>query len=222
MSELQALQQKFIQRQKLFLDLRHLQNDDAFKVAQGNLKGAVDYLFQERPQVGEARWACLHAVEKFLKGWIGKQPGATFPKTHTLASLNDRATSLRLARVSDSDLALVACLPGVRYGEIPVSIKEVVDAFNAALICCAFIANEIKKSEASSKPEARIAEQNSLTREEFLSLKEGDKLRSGSSYLTITGIAQEKPRWYRTLAMGATKETIIIEDDFQSCALIVP
>ena len=153
-SELQALQQEFIQRQTLFVDLRHLQNDDAFKVAQGDLTSAVDFLFQERPQVGAARWACLQAVEKFLKGWIGKH-GSTFPKTHTLASLNDLAHSLGLARVSDADLADVQCPPGVRYGEIHVSIEDVVAAFNAALRICAFIANEVKRSNAGSKPGTR-------------------------------------------------------------------
>ena len=220
-SELQALQQEFIQRQTLFEDLRHLQNDDAFKIAQGDLKSAVDFLFQERPQVGEAKWACLQAVEKFLKGWISKH-GGTFPWNHKLASLNDLAFSLGLARVSDADLAAVQCLAGVRYGEIPVLIEEVVTAFNAALRCCAFIANEVKRSDAGSKLEARSPEPNSLTREGFLSLKEGDKLRSGSLHLTITGVVQEKPRWYRTLALGATKETMIIEDDFQSFVLVGP
>jgi hypothetical protein len=68
----------------------------------------------------------------------------------------------------------------------------------------------------------RGPEANCLTREEFLSLKEGDKLRSGGLYLTITGVAQEKPRWYRTLVHGATNETMIIEDDFQSFALVEP
>ena len=117
-SELQALQQEFIQRQTLFVDLRHLQNDDAFNVAQGDLKSAVDFLFQERPQVGAARWACLQAVEKFLKRWISKHV-ATVQWTHELALLNDQAASLGLARVADADLAVVQCPPGVRYGKYP-------------------------------------------------------------------------------------------------------
>ena len=220
-SELQGLQQEFIQRQTQFIDLRHLQNDDGFKIALGDLRSAVDFLFQETPQKGAARWACLQAVEKFLKGWIGKH-GGTFKKNHKLAELNVLASSLRLARLSDVDLATVQCDAGVRYGEIPVSSEEVVGAFNAALRCCAFIANEVKRSDVGSKPEARRPEPNSLTREGFLSLKEGDKLRSGSLHLTITGVAQEKPRWYGTLVLGATKETMIIEDDFRAFALVEP
>jgi len=218
-SELRALQQAFIQRQTLFVDLWHLQNDDAFKVAQGDLKSVADFLSQERPQLGAARRACLQAVEKFLKGWIRKH-GAIATKTHTLALLNDRASSLGLARVSEVDLEVIQCLAGVRYGETPVSTEKVVDAFNAALRCCAFIANEVRRSEAESKLEAYIPEPNSLTREGFLLLKESDELTSDSLHLTITGVAQEKPRWYRTLVLGATKETMITEDDFQSFALV--
>ena len=222
-SELQALRQEFIQRQTLFLDLRYLQNDDAFKIAQGDLKSAVDFLFQEKPQVGEARWACLQAVEKFIKEWIRKH-GATFRRGrdngHILAALYNQASSLGLAGVSDVDLAMVQCDTGVRYGEISVTIEEVVNAFNAALRCCAVIANEIKRSDAGFQPEESRPESNCLTREDFLSLKAGDKLRSGGLYLTIAGVVQERPRWYRTLVLGATKETIIIEDDFQSFALV--
>ena len=153
-SELLALQQEFVQRQHLFLHLLQLRNDDTFKVAQGDLKSAVNFLFQEGPQIGAAKWACLQAVEKFLKGWIGTQ-GATIPKIHTLTQLNDLASSLGLSRVSDGDLAVVQCDAGVRYGEIVVSIEEAVAAFNAALRCCAFIANEVKKSDPTYKPETR-------------------------------------------------------------------
>lgn len=206
-SELQSLQQEFIQCQTLFVDLRYVQNDDAFKIALGNIKGAVDFLFQEKPQTNEARWACLQAVEKFLKGWISKN-GGTFSNIHILARLNDLATNLGLIKVSDVDLALVQCSPGVRYGEIPVTIEEVVDAFNAALRCCAFIANEVKRSDAGSQPETSRPEANSMTREGFLSLKEGDKLQTGGLHLTITGVHQGKPRWYRTLVRSAIKDNV--------------
>ena len=68
-SELQALQHEFTQRHKLFLDLRHLQSDDAFKVAQGDLKSAVDYMAEvKRPvTVGEVTAQGL-AIAKGLNG----------------------------------------------------------------------------------------------------------------------------------------------------------
>jgi hypothetical protein len=217
-TELGALQQEFSERQGLFVVLRYVQNDEAFKIGLGDLKGAVDFLFQERPQLGAARWACLQAVEKFLKGWIGKHGGTGWG--HDLAKLSNDACSLNLARVSDVDIAAVQCSADVRYGDIPVSNEEVVIAFNAALRCCAFIANELKRSEQPSKPDARRPEPNALTREQFLSLKEGDLLRSSGVHITIVGVAQDNPRWYRTRVLGAVKDTMIIEDDFSSFALV--
>jgi hypothetical protein len=158
-SELQALQHEFMQRQTLFLDIQRVQNDNAFNVALGDLKNAVAPLFHESPQIGAARWACLQVVEKFLKEWIRKHETTdNFEKkkfTHSLVELNNWATSLKLARVSDDDLKVVQCDARVRYGEISVSIVEIVDAFNAGLRCCAFIANEVNRNDAGSQQEAR-------------------------------------------------------------------
>ena len=47
-----------------------------------------------------------------------------------------------------------------------------------------------------------------------------DLLRSGGIQMVITAVAQGSPRWYRTLVVGATRETMIIEDDFLSFALV--
>lgn len=214
-SELKRLQTEYVERQRLFVDLRTVQNDGAFHVALGDLNSSVDFLFQERPQVGQARWACLQAVEKFLKGWIAKQ-GAAFQTTHSLTTLKQQASSLGLTGLSDADLAAVQCAAGVRYGEIAVSNDEAVAAFNAALRCCALIASEVTKTRSGANPKPRSPNPNTLTKEQFLSLKTGDVLRSDRLQLTITGIAQEAPRAYRTLVHGATRETMIVEDDFQS------
>jgi hypothetical protein len=218
-TELQTLQQEFSERQGLFSAIRALQNDEAFDAGLGDLKSAVDFLRQEKPRLGGARWACLQAVEKFLKAWITKR-GGSFPNTHSLADLNDRASRLGLPRVSDTDLALVQCPAGVRYGEITVSIEEVTDAFNAALRCCALVAKEVGRSQQDHNLDVRTPNPNALTREQFLSLKEGDLLDTSGLQLTVTGVAQESPRWYRTLVVGATKETMIMEDDFQSFTLV--
>lgn len=218
-NELWALQQQFTVRQKLFLALRNVQNDELFKIALGDLNSAVDFLFQERPQVGQARWACLQAVEKFLKGWIRKQ-GGTPPTNHKLGHLHTLASSLGLSGLDASDIAVVQCRAGVRYGEVTVSNEEVVAGFNAALRACAFIADEIKTSELRAGPKAQHIEPNALTRESFLTLKSGDILRSGDLQLTITGVAQDRLRWYKTLVLGASKETVIVEDDFQSFSLV--
>jgi hypothetical protein len=219
--ELLGLRNEFILRQGLFLDIRQLQNDGVFKAALGDIESAVDALFQQRPHVGKARWDCLQAVEKFIKGWISKK-GGTFSNTHSLAALNGQVSSLGLARVPDADLAAVQCNAGVRYGEITVSNEDVASAFNAMLRCCAFVAKQVKVRATVTKPLTRVPGPNALTKEGFLALKVGDKLRAGRSVLVITGIAQQAPRWYRTLALGATLETVIIEGDFASFSLVSP
>lgn len=221
-NELWALQQQFIEREKLFPALRNVQYDDLFKIAFGDLNSAVDFLFQERPQVGQARWACLQAVEKFLKGWIRKK-GGTVPTGrhgHDLGALHTLASTLSLSGLDAADIAFVQCSAGVRYGEAAVTNEEVVAGFNAALHMCAFIATEVRASEVRSKPTLQRADTKALTRERFLSLKIGDILMSGSFQLTIAGVAQNSPRWYRTLAFGATNETVIVEGDLGSFALV--
>ncbi len=221
-NELQALQHQFTVRQKLFQALRHVQNDDLFKVALGDLNSADDFLFQDRPQVGLARWACLQVVEKFLKGWIRRKGGSppTGRDGHDLEALHNLASGLGLSGLNASDIAAVQCRASVRYGEVTVCNEEVVASFNAALRVCALIADEIRTSDLRAKPTVQRTEPNALTLEDFLSLKTGDILQSGGLPLTITGVAQDRPRWYRTLVFNATKETVIVQDDFKSFALV--
>jgi hypothetical protein len=106
----------------------------------------VYHIFENPAHYGQARWAAAQASEKYLKGFIALR-GRKFAKTHNLAKdLLPVALELGWDDRAAEDLVLSAeCGAGVRYGELPSTMTEAVDAARAALVICGSLAESMLK-----------------------------------------------------------------------------
>jgi hypothetical protein len=105
----------------------------------GDLQASVTLLLSKPPQYGLSKWEALQATEKFLKALITKK-GGTYRFVHDLNGLADNAESLGHPAIPRSGLAKIQCSAGVRYGTPTVTIREAVEAHQAALEVCGLIA----------------------------------------------------------------------------------
>lgn len=92
-----------------------------------------------KPTKGLSKWASLQAAEKFLKAYI-TQKGATAPFSHDLQRLATLAESHGLPSILHAELGKVQCSADVRYGRIPVTKQEAVEAHHVAIGICAEVA----------------------------------------------------------------------------------
>lgn len=90
-----------------------------------------------------AKWAALQAVEKTYKAFLVVHR-AKVPKRHKIAELSKLAAALDLHPADPELIAAVECDPGVRYGEVSVSLPDAVAAHHAALELTWYVAEEIR------------------------------------------------------------------------------
>ena len=110
--------------------------------AKGDLRASVSHLFDRPPQYGLSKWSSLQATEKFIKAYI-TQKGTTPPFSHDLQRLATIAESLGLPVLPQTELSKIQCPADVRYGRVPVTPAEAVEAQHAAIKACAEIAKSI-------------------------------------------------------------------------------
>lgn len=108
----------------------------------GDLQASVTLLVSKPPQYGLSKWEALQATEKFLKALITKK-GGTYKFVHDLNGLASNAESLGHPAIPRSGLAKIQCPAGVRYGTPTVTMKEAVEAHQAALEVCGLIAASV-------------------------------------------------------------------------------
>lgn len=108
--------------------------------ATSDLNASTSHLFTNPPNYGLSKWASLQAAEKFIKAFITSK-GGTPPRHHRLTELAQIAESHGLAKMPDQWLDDVQCSAEVRYGGIPVTAQEAIEAQYGALQICEHIAN---------------------------------------------------------------------------------
>ena len=217
-----GLLETFLRRTDGYLAVRDVQNEVGYREALGDLQVASDCLFQSRPMLGNSRWHCLQAVEKFLKAWFAAKTGAAAPFTHDLARLKSLVEAQGLPPLDTRDVSAVQCAAAVRYDDSTCGPSDCSGAYDAALRICAHVAHAV----ASSAPKQARTETlpgKPLSLSDFYSLKAGDRLTTfGGMELEIVGVRQDSPRWYVTLVRGATRHTMIVEEDRDSFARVHP
>ncbi len=139
--ELEGLFNQFVFGFTAFMRISEIANSDALKSqAYADLNASTNHLFTTPPNYGLSKWASLQAAEKFIKAFITSRGGSP-PRHHRLRDLARLAESLGLAGMLDQWLDDVQCSAEVRYGGIPVTPQEAIDAQYGALQICEHIAN---------------------------------------------------------------------------------
>ncbi len=124
------------------LDIDEVSGSTFATQAKADIKATLSHLFSSPPNHGLSKWSSLQAVEKFIKAYIERR-GNTPPFSHDLARLAAEAELLGLPTISCDDLAKIQCPAGVRYGQVPVSLNEAVEAHQAALSVCAGVSKNL-------------------------------------------------------------------------------
>lgn len=125
-----------------FSALQSLENVPFVDEATGDLHAAATHLLSAPQQLGLSRWASLQAVEKLWKAYI-KVAGDVVKTHHNLKEHAQQASKLGLLMPPPEYIADVQCSAGVRYGEVPVAVKETVKAHLISLEMCKFAAQSI-------------------------------------------------------------------------------
>lgn len=123
--------------------VRELKTYPYFNEIQTDISTAVTVLFAPQPHFGQSKWASCQAAEKLIKYFL-KSRNIHFPNTHKLQSLADLASKegVELDTVALSKASVAA---GVRYGEIPVTAEEAVQAHYASLVIGQQIFHAVEK-----------------------------------------------------------------------------
>lgn len=135
-SELEEISRLFRWGVDSFEFIRAASNLTLVKGALGDLQASVAHLFTNPPQYGQSKWASLQATEKLLKSYI-KKKGQEPEYVHNLQMLADEANHLGMVKFRPDTIEKIQCKTGVRYGAIPVSLLEAIEAHHAALNICA-------------------------------------------------------------------------------------
>ena len=122
--------------------LRMVNDVEYVSQAVGDFEAAVFHLMEHRPQAGLSKWATLQAVEKLIKAYISQKGGAV-RRTHSLSELADHAATFGFPAPPKQYLDNVQCPPGIRYGEISVSVEEALKAHHVSLEICQVAAQHI-------------------------------------------------------------------------------
>ena len=91
-SELREIQTLFCEAEQNLRTIAPVMNAAGYKEGLSDLSTAVNTLTQDRPSIGESRWASLQSAEKFLKAWMNEK-GVTFNWVHDLTQLADVAVA---------------------------------------------------------------------------------------------------------------------------------
>ena len=140
-SELAILHIQFQVSRRDFQTIGTVLNDEGFETGFSDLRLACDQLVQQRPEVGQSRWAALQITEKFVKAWLAER-NVSYKFTHDIASLVSSAESHGLPLVNQADIVLVQCEAKVRYDSSGLKCEDAVRAFYAALRICAHIVSK--------------------------------------------------------------------------------
>lgn len=130
--DLRRISEAFFEGMEAYTTLESNLETALIQLAQGDLRTAVEKLFDSGDRWGESKWASLQAAEKSLKAALSNE-GTSIPKTHKLQELIDLihspTTRIRLAVFAGK----IQCSPAIRYGDESCTRAEAVVAHRAVL-----------------------------------------------------------------------------------------
>lgn len=131
-SEIKAIWEYFQIGFNALSTLQYFSRNNLVFEALADHEASVHILSQSSPSYGNAKWSSLQFTEKLLKGFI-EASGHSFPKTHNLLELADKAISLAIPNPDKSLFGHIQCDASVRYGNPAVSLENALDAHRASL-----------------------------------------------------------------------------------------
>jgi len=142
--ELNYISRIFIAGLNALHSIKEIRSKPLISEANADLESAMSYIFLDPPQYGFSKFSSLQFVEKLLKCYL-KLRNKKFRRAHNLSELVELTKQNGLTYIPKQSLIdKVQCLGGVRYGEIPVLLKEAIEAHHASIEICENIAPEIK------------------------------------------------------------------------------
>ncbi len=109
-----------------------------------DMETAVFQIMNYPPELGLSRWASQQVVEKLLKAYLRASqvdPGMK----HNLAYLAQLSEENGLPALDRHDLEVVGCKASVRYGKIPTSLANAVEAHHISIRIGAVIAGALSQ-----------------------------------------------------------------------------
>lgn len=122
----------------VFGNIHNYRGDELLAKAHADFKASTFHLLHRPPELGLSKWASLQAVEKTLKSLIALR-GGSYPKGgkgHNLEQLTKITEELGQPPIERKLIEKIQCHAGVRYENVGLTVKEVVDAQHAALRIC--------------------------------------------------------------------------------------
>lgn len=112
--------------------LKYLQSKiKYYEEALSDFKSAV-FKISNNESHAQAKWDLLQFIEKLLKGLLDNKQKKV-EHIHKLDKLSEEVNLAYGIMINSNDISSISCKPGVRYGEIDVSEKDLLDAYNATL-----------------------------------------------------------------------------------------
>lgn len=107
-------------------------NHKLMSIARGDVETAVANLMAVEKRYGEARWASLQVAEKIIKCAIDLA-GVKFKQTHNLKELCQQLAATGLEFEVETQLSVLQCRPGIRYGEEASTQEQALLAHHSSL-----------------------------------------------------------------------------------------
>lgn len=140
--EIESIVRQFHIGQRAKNELDSLLDNPLITPVKGDIDASVSHIFTTPPQYGLSKWASLQATEKVIKAFIQEKIGS-FEFIHNLKKLAQKAEGVGLHPISETELDLIQCPAGVRYGEPVVNLTEAIQAHQTSLKTCLEIAKQI-------------------------------------------------------------------------------
>ena len=141
-NEAQKIKQTFLAGLDALSYLDQIKKMPLAKEAKADFEAAVMHIFSEPPNFGLSKWASLQFSEKLLKAYLFAK-NKKYPLNHKLAQLRELSIINGLFSFPENLVNNIQCPAGVRYGEVPVTLSESINAHYSSLGVCYFTAKAI-------------------------------------------------------------------------------
>lgn len=101
------------------------------------------FLMENNGSYGISKWHSLQFVEKILKAYLHTK-AISLKKTHNLSVLTAETERVGLPTVNQTDIKLIQCDPGVRYGDPIITKDDAFLAHHASIRVAYHIVNNIR------------------------------------------------------------------------------
>lgn len=123
--------------------LQYISANPFIPEALSDIKAAVRHILSVPPHFGQSKWSSAQAAEKLLKSFL-KAKAVDFPFSHDIKELTRLTTAAGMKPIDSAITVTLQTTPKVRYGDVPVSMKEAVAAHHGSLVVAKQVSDAIR------------------------------------------------------------------------------